>query len=392
MKTILIISYSPLHSDPRILRQIKALKQGYKIATIGYTQIKDDSIIYYSIKMPERKSFTKKAFLLLSLLFNYKVYEKHSLEISLDFKNILFQSIITPDIIIANDWTGLYLASKLKSKNNWNAKIYFDAHEYAPKEIDNSIKWRLLMQPVITNALKKCKPDINIMSTVCDGIAREYERFFGFPDSFVRVITNAAEYNGSLKPTSIGMRAEGEMIRLIHHGGAWKSRRLELMINMMNYLDPNRYELTFMLVKGDPEYYNYLIGLSKEIKNINFIDPVNFSKITETLNKYDIGVYILMPSNFNNKYALPNKLFEYIQARLVIAIGPSIEMVKIVERYNLGVYSEDFSPKSLAKCIAQITPEKIMEYKKNADKYAKELSAEENINMIRSIVAELAGD
>ena len=36
-KNILIISYSPLHRDPRILRQIQALKDDYKIQTVGWT-------------------------------------------------------------------------------------------------------------------------------------------------------------------------------------------------------------------------------------------------------------------------------------------------------------------------------------------------------------------
>jgi len=179
-------------------------------------------------------------------------------------------------------------------------------------------------------------------------------------------------------------------IGLIHHGGAMKGRKLELMIKMMKYLDPDKYELTFMLVRSDPEYYNYLVKISQKYGNIRFIEPVCFSEITNTLNNYDIGIYILKPANYNDKHALPNKLFEFIQARLAIAIGPSVEMVKIVDRYNLGVHSKDFSPKSLAKAIIQLTPEKIMEYKRNSDKYAKELSAEENINKIREIIAELA--
>jgi hypothetical protein len=147
-----------------------------------------------------------------------------------------------------------------------------------------------------------------------------------------------------------------------------------------------------MLTKADPDYYNYLLKLAKNNKNINFIEPVLFSEIIGTINNFDIGVYILKPESFNQKYALPNKFFEFIQARLAIAVGPSIEMVKIIDRYNLGVHSKDFTPKSLAKAISQLTPEQIMEYKQNADKYAKELSAEENMNKIRGIIAELAGE
>jgi len=183
-----------------------------------------------------------------------------------------------------------------------------------------------------------------------------------------------------------------DKIRLIHHGGAIKTRKLELMIEMMKFLTPDKYELTFMLVKSDLDYYNYLIQISKRYGNIKFIEPVCFSEITNTLNNYDIGIYILRPESYNDKYALPNKFFEFIQGRLAIAICPSIEMVRIIDRYNLGVYSKDFTPKSLAEAIAQLTNEKIMEYKENSEKYAKELSAEENMNKIREIITELAGE
>jgi len=178
-------------------------------------------------------------------------------------------------------------------------------------------------------------------------------------------------------------------IKLIHHGGAIKSRRLDLMINMMNYLDKNKYELTFMLIKNDIKYYNYLLKLSKNISNINFIEPVSFFEIIKTLNKYDIGIYILQPHNFNNKYALPNKIFEYVQARLAIAICPSIEMSKIIKQYNIGICSDNFTPKSLANAISSLSIEKIMEYKNNSHKYAKELSSDENLIKIRNIISDL---
>jgi hypothetical protein len=64
-------------------------------------------------------------------------------------------------------------------------------------------------------------------------------------------------------------------------------------------------------------------------------------------------------------------------------------MIKIIDGYNLGVHSNDFNPKSLANIVAQLTPEKIIEYKINSNKHAKELSAEENMNKIRNIITEL---
>jgi hypothetical protein len=390
MKTVLIISYSPLHTDPRIQRQIKALVDKYKIITIGNESAKDDRIIHYNTFSNEIKKNTIKYKIIIRLKFlsyllrgiNYFLLYFIPKIFQIEFINNNIKE--NPDVIIANDWNGLYLASELKRIKKWEAKIYFDAHEYAPKEY-NSIKWRLTSKKIINYTLKKCRDDISIMSTVCDGIAREYEKYFSFPVNSVKIITNATGYNDAMKPEQTG-----DKIKLIHHGGAMKVRKLELMIKMMKYLDPTKYELTFMLVKNDSKYYNKIIKLAKKYENIKFAEPVPFVDIVKTINSYDIGVFLLLPEIFNYKYALPNKLFEYIQARLAIAIGPSIEMAKVVEKYSLGAISEKFTPKSLADSIKEMTIEKIMDCKKNSDKCARELSAEENMIKIKQIVDELA--
>ena len=66
-------------------------------------------------------------------------------------------------------------------------------------------------------------------------------------------------------------------------------------------------------------------------------------------------------------------------------------MSKIVAKYNLGVISKNFTPKSLAKSMSQLTHEKIMEYKNNSHNHAKELSSNQNLIEIKQIVDNLAG-
>ncbi|MBK7701065.1 MAG: hypothetical protein IPJ39_21260 [Saprospiraceae bacterium] len=86
--------------------------------------------------------------------------------------------------------------------------------------------------------------------------------------------------------------------------------------------------------------------------------------IVNFISKYDIGLYILEPTNFNNGMALPNKMFEFIQARLAIAIGPSPEMKSLVEEYNLGVVSADFDSKGLAISLNNLTHQNIIDFKR----------------------------
>ena len=104
---------------------------------------------------------------------------------------------------------------------------------------------------------------------------------------------------------------------------------------------------------------------------------------------YDFGIYILEPTNLNNHFALPSKLFEFIQARLAIAIGPSPEMAKIVQENQLGIVAADFKPETMAAALNKMTKESMDAFKLNADKAAKILNAEENMKRLHNEIERL---
>ncbi|MBX7491583.1 capsular biosynthesis protein, partial [Helicobacter sp. Faydin-H70] len=105
--------------------------------------------------------------------------------------------------------------------------------------------------------------------------------------------------------------------------------------------------------------------------------------------QYDIGFYILQPTNYNGYFALPNKFFEFIQARLAIAIGPSPEMARYVKEYHLGIIAKDFTPQSMAQELNKLTKQDILKYKENANKTARILNAEKEGEKILKILEEL---
>jgi hypothetical protein len=65
---------------------------------------------------------------------------------------------------------------------------------------------------------------------------------------------------------------------------------------------------------------------------------------------------------------LPNKLYEFIHAKIAIAISPSLEMKTVVEKYNLGVVSKEFKVESLVAELSKIKKTDISQFKKNAEK------------------------
>jgi hypothetical protein len=366
-KRALILCYTNFVSDPRVRRQIAALMPDFKIEVCAESDRDVKDIPFYLIyKLPSfslsRK--VKRLFWLLTRHFESFYWD--------DYKKKLVTELSPKkyDVIIANDIHTLPLALRIAGGYS---KVYFDAHEYHPKEWA-SLKWKLLYKPNINYLCRTYIPKVNSFSTVSESISKEYYKFVGI-QSFV--ISNASEYQ-ELSPSPSQLP-----IKLIHHGAAIPERRIEKMIKMMDYL-PNHFILYLMLTPLDQKY---LLKLKKkESKKVKFIPAIPFDKICIEINKFDIGVFLLPAVNFNYHYALPNKIFEFIQARLAVVTTPNPEMKKLIEKYHLGKASTNYTPESMAEAVLNVA-EKIPYFKSQSHKYAKELSAESNYRIIRKLVS-----
>lgn len=160
------------------------------------------------------------------------------------------------------------------------------------------------------------------------------------------------------------------------------------MIEMMRHLD-HRYTLDLMLVDTDPRYLSRLRDLAAPDSRIRFRPPVPMEEIAATINEYDIGVYLLPPVSFNSRMALPNKFFEFIQARLAVAIGPSPEMERLATRHGFGIVAPSFEPQELAGCISALSAQDIERLKHQADQASHELHAGRSTEILLAEVRRL---
>jgi hypothetical protein len=249
--------------------------------------------------------------------------------------------------------------------------------------------WRIFFQPFYVHLCRKYIPDVDAMFTVGKGLAAEYHKHFGKKPTIITNATNFHTINPSL-PTDT-------KIKLVHHGIANPSRRLDLLLEMMSHLD-NRFTLDLILMTSDfasGSTKNYIENLKKNFltdSRVTILPAVESHAVVSTINKYDVGLFLLPPVNFNYENTLPNKLFDFIQARLAIAVGPSPEMADIVKHYDLGIVSSTFDPKDLAIELSKITREELMRYKSNTEVAAKELCAEKNEEILESVVNEIMKD
>lgn len=361
-KRILIFAYHDINRDPRAQRQIKWLSEFYQVDYICKTPATELKAKYYLLDNVNYIVSKLRMIYLLFRFFKKYTFPKSIKKIKEQIKGNCY------DIIIVHHINLLPAVEELKERS----KIILDAHEYYTEIYDDSLLWRLLMKPYHYWLAKKYLKICDLLIAVNESMAERYKNEFGLKTEF---ITNAVDFEEQY-PTKV----DASEIKMVHHGLASRSRKIEMMIELMKYLD-KRYSLTLILLeinKLSKIYVNELKKIAKNNNRIIFIEPVSMKELVSFCNKYDIGLFFMPPTNYNEEYSLANKVFQFIQSRLMLAFSPLPEMKKIVLKYNLGILSDNFDVRNLAAKLNKLTAKEIYNFKLNAHKYANELSSEQN--------------
>jgi len=365
---ILCISLSRLVSDARVLRQIGLLAQFGDVTTVGFGPAPDG--VAHHVEVPTGLTTLPQTW---PGVFRLALRAHRSAALSAPAVSWVARRLTGArfDMVVANEARVLALASHLAGA----APVWADMHEWAPEERTHILSWRLLVAPFMTYLCATHLPDAALITTVSEGIAELYESRFGVA---VEVMTNAGPYR-DLSPSPV---AEAP-IRLVHSGVAVHGRRLELMIDAMGQLD-DRWRLTLYLMPGGDggAYLRELQARAANDPRIVFREPVPPSALPDVLNEHDIGVFWIPPTHTNARLTLPNKLFDFVQARLAIAVGPSPEMARLVTGLGLGVVSEDFELASCVESLRAFTGETIERSKWASDDAALDLSFERQAEAI----------
>lgn len=351
-------------------RQINFLSKHFRVTAAGFADPQVEGVEFVPIESPfwSRVGKVKAAAMIKLGLFDRGYWSSRSVKSAL--KSLAGRRF---DLILANDINTLPLALRLKH----TAKILFDAHEYSPREFEESWKWRFFLRAYNEYLCRTYIPNVDAMTTVCEGLAEEYRGNYAVEPI---VVLNTPPY-ADLTP----LRGAENKIRVVHHGAAIPSRRLERMLEIMPHLD-ERFCLDLLLVPSVPRYMDKLAAIVSRTPRARLLSPVPPHQVVAALNQYDVGIYLLEPNNFNNLHSLPNKFFEFIQARLAIAIGPSPEMTGFVKQFDCGIVSETFDPQALARQINRLTPQKIDYFKQRSDVAAKNLCFEKTADLLLDVI------
>jgi len=366
---LLIIAFSPLLSDARVLRQVHLLSADYAVTTSGYGEAPPGVVDH--IRIPDHIVAWHKDRRLLILRRYQAAYDSMPVITYL-------RSVLTPgqwDVVLADDVETVPLALSLGARG-----VHADLHEYASRQNEESWRWRWFVAPYQRWTVRRWVSRADSVTTVGAELAAEYHREFGLDAA---VVVNAAPY-ADRSPTEVGLT-----FRLVHSGLARRNRSLDVMIDAVRATRRD-VSLDLYLMPNDPAYLAELIQSAADLPQITFHDPVAPGELGEALARCDLGVFVLPPLTFNYRYTLPNKFFDFVQARLGIIVGPSPEMAGLIDRHGLGVVLEGFSAEALARCLDEVTPEQVAAFKAASDRVADELSAERQIQGWADAIAAIA--
>jgi len=280
------------------------------------------------------------------------------------------------DLVVSHDLDLLPLAARIVGQG----KLLFDAREFYPKHFENSWTWRTFYQPLNHHLCRTYLPRCDRVVTVSWGLADAYREHYNAPASVLLSVPPYLE----LQPSPV----RDDLVRIVHHGNATSARRIEGMIEIMDHL-PDSFGLDLILMPTDAGYFKRLQGMAERRGNVRILPPLPYDDLVPGTNDYDIGIVFCPPTTFNIRHGLPNKLFEFVQARLAVAVGPSPDMQRVLRQHDCGIYAEDFEPASMASAIRNTTLADLRRLKSHADVAARELNAEVQSRAITDMVDRL---
>ncbi|MBN1143766.1 MAG: glycosyltransferase [Bacteroidales bacterium] len=255
------------------------------------------------------------------------------------FFKLLFCSA---DLLVANDLDTLaavYAASFFK-----RLPVVYDSHEYFTELPE------LVNRPWVKKAWGMLEsfllPRMRYASTVSPSIASEYRRKYGVNMHLVRNLPYRMEH---LPIPQISLRRHQEKI-IMYQGSLNSGRGLETAIRAMQFT-----ENSTLVVAGS----GYLEGELRELVNslalhekVKFLGRVPPEVLREYTIQADLGISLEENLGLNYFYALPNKLFDYIQARVPVLISGLPEMTAIVKKYEVGMTTDIHDPAQLANVFS----------------------------------------
>ncbi|MFA9389801.1 MAG: glycosyltransferase [Prolixibacteraceae bacterium] len=363
-KTLALTVTNDLVTDNRVHKIAGTLKDmGYDVCLIG--RILDNS--------PElaHRAYTTHRF---NLWFNQGplFYADYNIRL---FFYLLIKNF---DVVVANDLDTL-LACFVHTEITKKPLVY-DSHEYfteVPELVNRpwvQRQWEKIEEGIVPK-LKHCY-------TVCQSIADIYQQKYGTNFKVVRNLPHL-----KVAPTTDNYQPPFpiDLPVILYQGAVNVGRGIQEAILAMHQISDAR-----LVIIGDGDEME---EIQKLVKTEKLDDKVVITgRIPlETLHNItpfaSIGLSVEKDIGLNYRYALPNKLFDYIQSEVPVLASQLPEIKAVVEGNKVGMTITATTPEQIAQGVNRMlsAPHLMQEWKENCKIASTELCWEKEEKILHSI-------
>lgn len=339
---IIHLTFQPLDFDARIKRTLNFLKNtGYNVAVAG----PGHGLSAYSMRFAD-KLRNGVTYPLASLFGGKSAIAAHLRQpryrealAHLRQKNLC--------AIHAHDWDALPVAITIGREKG--IPVIYDSHEYAREMFSERMLWSATMSRAIARIEDECLPHCSAVITVSDGIGKLL-RSGGKLHHEPVTLRNLPAYVEGVP------RKPDTTVILHYHGILARGRGIEKLVETLELL-PEHYKLRLLGPERQTGYLAMLRKLATEkgvADRLQIDRPVPPEQLVEAAASADIGFCLLDDQSNHNRFALPNKVFEYVMAGLFTVVSGSREMADLVSFHETGASVEAPAPQAIATLIQSL--------------------------------------
>jgi glycogen(starch) synthase len=244
------------------------------------------------------------------------------------------------------------LPTALRARRELGGRVIYDSHEFftdSPLTRGDAKRWERIERRHIGEA--------DAVMTVSGGIARLLAERYGIPEP--QVLMNVPQAPAAAGGDPVDLRADrglpSDARVVLYLGGIQQLRGLDVMIRAIAERD----DLALVMMgPGSHGYRDELTALATELGvagRIGFLPPVPPAEIRRYALGADVGVVMHQAVSLSYRYALPNKLFDYLHAGLPVVVSDLPEIGAVVTDNRVGATCDPADPASIAAAIDRVT-------------------------------------
>jgi len=232
---------------------------------------------------------------------------------------------LRPSIVHAHDLDTLPAAWLLSTRRR--ARLVYDAHElYTGFDVDPPRLWLAVAWRVEGALARRAAAVV----TVSPEIAAELQRRHKLATRPLVVLNCPAAADAEV--------AEHPVVGVIYQAAVGPGRSLDDLPDVASVSIDAR-----------------VVGATSAPPHVNLLPPVAPEEIVSSLASYDIGLVIDRIETDNARFALPNKLFEYMMAGLAVVVPDAPAMARLVHEEGVG---RTYRPGQLGDVLAELASDR----------------------------------